>query len=116
MIDLNFIFAIIFSISAVITFAAAIICIRRGKEWFSFGFLLPILIILAFTSYSLGLDKREKISAGDYYTNKCKLIETNISNGFLSSNTNRLDCNGVIENVNVDDYNSAIKTYQASLK
>ena len=38
----------------------------------------------------------------------CRMIEENINNGFLSENTNKLDCGGVIRNVSVSDYQHAL--------
>lgn len=55
-------------------------------------------------------------SLGFKYSKECKLIETNIDNGLFSANTNKIECNGVIDNVNMDDYNTAISAYQDSLK
>ncbi len=34
----------------------------------------------------------------------------------FSANTNKIECNGVIDNVNMDDYNTAINAYQDLLK
>ena len=38
----------------------------------------------------------------------CKMIEENVYNGSFSENVNRLSCNGVIKNIPVSDYNSAM--------
>ena len=35
---------------------------------------------------------------------KCKLLEENIYHGYFSSNTNKLNCNGVIKNISTSDY------------
>ncbi|WP_241576734.1 hypothetical protein [Rosenbergiella collisarenosi] len=40
---------------------------------------------------------------------KCKLIEENIPHGYFSSNTNRLNCNGVIKNIPTSDYNQSME-------
>ncbi|MBF0693178.1 hypothetical protein IR150_17050 [Providencia alcalifaciens] len=47
---------------------------------------------------------------------QCQLIETNIDNGLFQSNTNKLKCGDVIENVTVDEYQDAVKAYQESVK
>lgn len=49
---------------------------------------------------------------GHYYLSECQLIETNIDNGLFQSNTNKLKCDDVIENVSVDEYQGAIKAYK----
>ena len=51
---------------------------------------------------------------GQYYLSECQLIETNIDNGLFQSNTNKLKCGDVIENVSVDEYQEAIKSYKKS--
>lgn len=39
---------------------------------------------------------------------QCKLLEENNYNGIFSENTNKLDCNGVIKNVPISEYDKAI--------
>lgn len=51
---------------------------------------------------------------GEYYTTQCQLIETNINNGLFQSNTNKLKCGDLIENVTVDEYQQAIQAYQGN--
>ena len=51
---------------------------------------------------------------GQYYLSECQLIETNIDNGLFQSNTNKLKCGDVIENVSVDEYQEAIQAYKKS--
>uniref|UniRef100_UPI002B05784C hypothetical protein n=1 Tax=Providencia alcalifaciens TaxID=126385 RepID=UPI002B05784C len=58
---------------------------------------------------------KNNIKLGHYYSTQCKPIETNIDNGLFSANTNMIECNGVINNVNMDDYNTAVSAYQNSL-
>ncbi|MGA6087204.1 MULTISPECIES: hypothetical protein [Providencia] len=58
----------------------------------------------------------ENLTLGFHYTTQCKLLEINIDNGFLSSKTNKIECDGVIDNVSTNDYNKAISAYQDSLK
>ncbi|EOE1546025.1 hypothetical protein ACJ9E6_004104 [Providencia rettgeri] len=61
------------------------------------------------------LDNQKPLTdKGQYYLSECQLIETNIDNGFFQSNTNKLKCGDVIENVSVDEYQEAIKAYKKS--
>ena len=43
-----------------------------------------------------------------HWINDCRLLESNIDRGFLSSAQNRLQCGDVIENVSKADYDRAI--------
>ena len=43
-----------------------------------------------------------------HWINDCRLLESNIDRGFLSSAQNRLQCGDVIENVSKADYDSAV--------
>jgi len=38
----------------------------------------------------------------------CKVLEVNHFNGYFTSNTNKLDCNGTIYNVDAGEYNDAM--------
>ena len=58
---------------------------------------------------------KKNITLGKEYLTQCKLIENNIYNGLFSVNTNKIECNGVIDNVNMDDYNTAVSAYKNSL-
>lgn len=61
------------------------------------------------------IDNQESLpDKGHYYQSECQLIETNIDNGLFQSNTNKLKCGDVIENVTVDEYQEAIKAYKKS--
>lgn len=59
--------------------------------------------------------KQEQITQGDYFINQCKLLEVNIDNGFFSSATNRLDCNGTLINIVKSEYDEDVKIYRESL-
>ncbi|HHR6019708.1 TPA: hypothetical protein ACS7Z7_003394 [Providencia alcalifaciens] len=61
-------------------------------------------------------DTEKNVIKGEYYSTQCQLIETNIDNGLLLLNTNKLKCGDVIENVTVDEYQDAIKAYQESVR
>jgi hypothetical protein len=60
-------------------------------------------------------ENKQFIIEGEHLKKDCKLIETNIYHGFFSRNTNRLDCGGVIENVNTDEYKETVNYYMDSL-
>lgn len=75
-----------------------------------FGWL--IVLVSAPIIYKSFNDINEIQDKGNYYLTQCKLIEINIDNGFFSDNTNKLMCNGVIENVSTNYYNSAVKSFK----
>lgn len=80
-------------------------------------YLLPLLILMVFFIFISIQDETKieiLIEKGNQYTNRCQLIETNIDNGLFQSNTNKLKCGDVIENVSVDEYQEAIKAYKKS--
>ncbi|HDU8496454.1 TPA: hypothetical protein RG419_003136 [Morganella morganii] len=58
--------------------------------------------------------KQERIKQGGYYFNQCKLLEVNVDNGFFSSATNKLNCDGTIVNINKSDYDDLVSKYKAS--
>lgn len=71
-------------------------------------FVLVLMFILSLP------DKAKDTENGKYYATQCQLIETNIDNGLFQSNTNKLKCGDVIENVTVSDYKEAVEAYQLS--
>lgn len=73
--------------------------------------LAVLCMFFSYGAYSHQEETDKNMSLGRYYSEQCKLIEGNIDNGFFSSNTNRLSCNGSILNVTVSDYDKAIETY-----
>lgn len=73
-----------------------------------FGFIL----LSGFLLDIFNVNEDELAAKGKYWKTECRLIETNIDNGFFSNKTNRLDCNGTINNVDVFDYNSAVSAYE----
>lgn len=74
----------------------------------AFASIIGIFYILFFQNEPINPIK------GEYYATQCQLIETNIDNGLFQSNTNKLKCGDVIENVTVSDYKEAIEAYQLS--
>ncbi|HHR6502994.1 TPA: hypothetical protein ACS8CD_003561 [Providencia alcalifaciens] len=94
--------------------------IKMGEAKFAVK-LTVIMLIFVFLALWLSSGKRKEkslsqISLGEHYANQCQLIETNIDNGLFQSNTNKLKCGDVIENVTVVEYQDAVKTYQESVK
>ncbi|MCY0801947.1 hypothetical protein N0398_13000 [Providencia rettgeri] len=73
-----------------------------------FALIFGIFYILIFQNEPINPKK------GEYYSTQCQLIETNIDNGIFQSNTNKLKCGDVIENVTVSDYKEAIEAYKNS--
>lgn len=76
------------------------------------GGVCSVLLIL-FYAWFLSDDVSDE-EKGRYYATQCQLIETNIDNGVFQSNTNKLQCGEVIENVTVSDYQSAMAAYAKS--
>ncbi|MEY0978500.1 hypothetical protein AB7196_21360 [Providencia rettgeri] len=73
-----------------------------------FALIFGIFYILIFQNEPINPKK------GEYYATQCQLIETNIDNGLFQSNTNKLKCGDVIENVTVEKYQEAIEAYKNS--
>ncbi|MEY0728937.1 hypothetical protein AB7254_16800 [Providencia rettgeri] len=87
--------------------------IKAGEaEFVTKGAVILFVLVLIFI-FSLP-DKAKDTEKGKYYSTQCQLIETNIDNGLFQSNTNKLKCGDVIENVTVSDYKEAIEAYQLS--
>ncbi|WHT81900.1 hypothetical protein [Providencia rettgeri] len=89
-------------------------CLKKEKGEDSVFVMSTFAVLCMFFSYGAYSHQEEidkNMSLGRYYSEQCKLIEGNIDNGFFSSNTNRLSCNGSILNVTVSDYDKAIETY-----
>lgn len=80
------------------------------------GFFMTFCIIATGVSAMMARTLDENITLGSHYATQCKLLEINIDNGFLSSKTNKIECDGVIDNVSTNNYNNAISAYQDSLK
>ena len=51
------------------------------------------------------------INNGKHWFTACTLKEVNIPTGILTSNVNRLDCSGVVVNVETDKYDRAVSAY-----
>lgn len=85
---------------------------EKGKDSiFVLSTFAVLCMLFGYGAYSHQEETDKNMSLGRYYSEQCKLIEGNINNGFFSSNTNRLSCNGSILNVTVADYDKAIETY-----
>lgn len=61
-------------------------------------------------------DNEALIKDGKYWSTDCTLKETDIPGGVFMSNTNRLDCSGVVVNVGTDRYEQAVSAYNTSKK
>ncbi|EMA4783766.1 hypothetical protein U3C50_003540 [Providencia rettgeri] len=94
-------------------FIATVVSIAEEEHGKAVVLVLVIMLIIGLNN-TLYTDKAENVSKGEYYTTQCQLIETNIDNGLFQSNTNKLKCGDVIENVTVDEYQQAIQAYQGS--
>lgn len=108
----------IFIVFVVVILCLGLIIVATSKaNEATYVFALMILLIGAVIFGAAILneeDKSEVVSKGGYYSTKCQLIETNNDNGLFQSNTNKLKCGDVIENVPVDEYQQAIQAYQGS--
>lgn len=90
------------------------VLLKKGKgedSVFVISTFAMISMYFGYITYSHQEKIDENISLGRYYVEQCKLIEGNVDNGFFSSNTNKLSCDGSIINVTVSDYNEAINTF-----
>ncbi|WP_140182863.1 hypothetical protein [Providencia stuartii] len=75
------------------------------------GMCCGLLILFYVLGLGGGVGDEEK---GRYYATQCQLIEKNIDNGVFQSNTNKLKCGEVIENVTVSDYQADMAAYEKS--
>lgn len=76
--------------------------------------LVGVLIIGLLLNNQLQPNNDDLIKDGKYWTTACILKEVNIPGGFLTSNINRLDCFGVIVNVETYKYDRAVSAYEKS--
>ena len=77
------------------------------SELFKWGLALVITVV----GYALLLSSDSHAvpeAQAHHWINDCRLLESNIDRGFLSSAQNRLQCGDVIENVSADEYEKAI--------
>lgn len=78
----------------------------------SLGVLFVFGVICAFgTTFPFSEPGYSEMVKGKYWETECTLLEENVDNGFFSNDTNRLNCGGVIMNVETTDYNKAINVY-----
>lgn len=89
--------------------------IRMGEAKFAANLAIIVSALAIMLVFALP-DNTNEAEKGKYYATQCQLIETNINNGLFQSNTNKLKCGDVIENVTVVEYQDAVKTYQESVK
>jgi len=77
------------------------------------GSLIPVLVgmySLTVPTQQAMMDKDNKVKLVEAKKiASCKLIEENINNGFFQSNTNKLDCDGVIRNIPVSEYDTLME-------
>ncbi|EOE1546027.1 hypothetical protein ACJ9E6_004106 [Providencia rettgeri] len=98
----------------VFTFCIALVILIIDEEYGTAGVLAVVNIVVIGFHHSVYSHNDENVSKGEYYATQCQLIETNIDNGLFQSNTNKLKCGDVIENVTVDEYQQAIQAYQGN--
>ncbi|WP_272662651.1 hypothetical protein [Providencia sp. PROV111] len=103
-------------IAAGFCFVMAMVCSRKGYHQFSYFWTIFCVVLILFGGGAISDERaqRKYLELGEYYSTQCQLIETNIDNGLFQSNTNKLKCGDVIENVTVSDYKEAIEAYQSS--
>ncbi|CAG9437058.1 hypothetical protein [Providencia alcalifaciens] len=97
-----------------VIFIVAIFTVLREEEFAKAAACAVVGLCLFGLYFSLFGEQTGNVSKGEYYATQCQLIETNIDNGLFQSNTNKLKCGDVIENVTVDEYQQAIQAYQGS--
>lgn len=105
---------IIITVFLVLAFCIAVVVSIVDKEYGKATALIFVIILIIGLYNTAYVDKAESIIKGEYYSTQCQLIETNIDNGLFQSNTNKLKCGDVIENVTVDEYQQAIQSYQGN--
>lgn len=76
--------------------------------------LVGVLVIGLLLNNQLQPNNDDLIKDGKYWTTACTLKEVNIPGRFLTSNINRLDCFGVIVNVETYKYDRAVSAYEKS--
>jgi len=64
--------------------------------------------VLVYSDIYLPTYTEQEVSNAKMIAN-CKLKEENVPHGLFVQNTNKLDCNGVIKNIPVSDYDKAIE-------
>ena len=77
------------------------------SELFKWGLALVFTVV----GYALLLSSDSHAvpeAQAHHWINDCRLLESNIDRGFLSSAQNRLQCGDVIENVSKADYDSTV--------
>ncbi|QZY66770.1 hypothetical protein K7H99_21900 (plasmid) [Providencia rettgeri] len=108
----------IFIVFVVVILCLGLIIVATSKASEATSVFALMILLIAAVIFGAAIlneeDKSEVVSKGEYYSTKCQLIETNNDNGLFQSNTNKLKCGDVIENVTVSDYKEAIEAYQNS--
>lgn len=73
---------------------------------------LPGVLVLSSILYKASQPSNDDlINNGKHWFTACTLKEVNIPTGILTSNVNRLDCSGVVVNVETGKYNRAVSAY-----
>ena len=108
----------IFIVFVVVILCLGLIIVATSKASEATSVFALMILLIAAVIFGAAIlneeDKSEVVNKGEYYSTKCQLIETNNDNGLFQSNTNKLKCGDVIENVTVSDYKEAIEAYQNS--
>ncbi|MEQ5306346.1 hypothetical protein ABN238_19400 [Providencia rettgeri] len=108
----------IFIVFVVVILCLGLIIVATSKVSEATSVFALMVLLIAAVIFGVAIlneeDKSEVVSKGEYYSTKCQLIETNNDNGLFQSNTNKLKCGDVVENVSVDEYQEAIKAYKKS--
>lgn len=65
-------------------------------------YVVFFVIFPAMETYEMSGTMRDREDYQRYKT--CQLLEENIDNGYFRANTNKLNCHGVMVNVDTDDY------------
>lgn len=106
----------IFIVFVVVILCLGLIIVATSKASEATSVFALMILLIAAVIFGAAIlneeDKSEVVNKGEYYSTQCQLIETNNDNGLFQSNTNKLKCGDVIENVTVSDYKEAIDAYQ----
>ncbi|WP_405471185.1 hypothetical protein ACGTI2_21015 (plasmid) [Morganella morganii] len=77
-------------------------------------YLFPLVFMMMIMMLDMIKTSEERIAQGEYYLKQCRLTETDIDNGFFSSATNKLNCDGTIVNVKKSDYDKSVSEYKSA--
>lgn len=74
----------------------------------SFGFCIFFAVFGLMMLFGKFYRDDEQITALSKELPSCRMIEENVDTGSFSENVNKLNCNGVIRNIPVSDYQNAM--------